>query len=241
MDFLKKLPILIKAAILLSTVYIVVKFLIHPPLPSSLIMIYMFLVTAGLWMYLSLYDEKMEEFLGPIKSFLRGWAGENIAITALRVVTLIAIPLYVGSSVYARLSPSNQPPIEQRVIHPAPPTEFVGLTNPVPHTPQNVMAGKGLFIAYCSPCHGIKLDGKGPQYKGFDPPPANFVDVGTIAQLQEAFLFWRISKGGVGLPIEGQPWKSAMPRWETRIAPENIWKIIMYEYEGSGHQPRTWE
>jgi hypothetical protein len=241
MDFLKKLPILIKAAILLSAVYIVVKFLIHPPLPSSLIMIYMFLVSAGLWVYLSLYDEKMEEFMGPIKAFLRGWAGENIAITSLRVVILIAIPLYVGNSVYARLSPSHQPPIEQRVIHPAPPTEFVGLTNPVPHTPQNVMAGKGLFIAYCSPCHGIKLDGKGPQYKGFDPPPANFVDVGTIAQLQEAFLFWRISKGGVGLPIEGQPWKSAMPRWETRISPENIWKIIMYEYEGSGHQPRTWE
>ena len=108
-------------------------------------------------------------------------------------------------------------------------------------TPENIAAGKGLFIAYCSPCHGIKLDGKGPQYKGFDPPPANFVDPGTIAQLQEAYLFWRISKGGIGLPIEGQPWKSAMPRWETRIAPENIWKIIMFEYEGSGHKPRTWD
>jgi hypothetical protein len=241
MDALKKLPILIKVTIILAAVYIVVKFVIQPPLPSSLIMIYMILTTAAIWVYLSLYDDKMEELLGPIKSFLRGRKNENIAVNVIRTLILIVIPLYIGNSVYARLSPSDKPPIEQRVIHPAPPTEFVGLSNPVPHTPQNVMAGKGLFIAYCSPCHGIKLDGKGPQYKGFDPPPANFDDPGTIAQLQESYLFWRISKGGVGLPVEGQPWKSAMPRWETRIAPENIWKIIMYEYEGSGHTPRTWD
>ena len=29
------------------------------------------------------------------------------------------------------------------------------------------------------------------------------VDSGTIAQLQESYLFWRIKKGGVGLPVEG--------------------------------------
>jgi Cytochrome C oxidase, cbb3-type, subunit III len=241
MNALKRFPMLAKAVILLLAVYIVVKYLIRPPLPSSLVSLYIGLTVGAIWIYLSLYDDKMEEFMGPIKAFLRGWGNENIIITGLRVLILIAVPLYVGSSVYARLSPSDQPPSEQRVIHPAPPTEFVGLENPIPHTPQNVMAGKGLFIAYCSPCHGIKLDGKGPQYRGFNPPPADFDDPGTISQLQESYLFWRISKGGVGLPIEGQPWKSAMPRWETRIAPENIWKIIMYEYQGSGSKPRTWE
>jgi len=232
---------LVKAGLILLIIYVIVKFVIKPPLPSSLVSLYMGLATVAIWMYLSLYDDKMEEFMGPIKVFLRGWRNENIGITVARVIILVAVPLYVGASVYARLTPSDEPPIEQRVIHPAPPTEFVGLSNPIPHTPENVLAGKGLFIAYCSPCHGIKLDGKGPQYKGFNPPPANFDDPGTIAQLQESYLFWRISKGGVGLPIEGQPWKSAMPRWETRITPDNIWKIIMFEYEGSGHTPRTWE
>ena len=44
--------------------------------------------------------------------------------------------------------------------------------------------------------------------------------------LQESYLFWRIKKGGVGLPIEGMPWKSAMPRWEVELPDEWIWKII---------------
>ena len=32
--------------------------------------------------------------------------------------------------------------------------------------------------------------------------------------LRDTFLFWRISKGGPGLPEEGGPWDTAMPAWE---------------------------
>ena len=241
MNALKKLPVLAKITVIVLGIYILVKFVIQPPLPSSLISTYMALTVGAIWMYLSLYDEKMAEFIAPIKAFFRGWSNENSGITALRAVILIAIPLYIGATVYAKLSPGSEPPGGHRVIHPAPPAEFVGLSNPIPRTPANIAVGQGLFIAFCSPCHGVKLDGKGPQHKGFDPPPANFVDQGTIAQLQESYLFWRIAKGGVGLPVEGHPWRTAMPRWETRISSDNIWKIIMYEYEGSGHVPRTWE
>jgi mono/diheme cytochrome c family protein len=103
------------------------------------------------------------------------------------------------------------------------------------------MMGKGFYFAYCMPCHGPKFNGNGPASDGFNPPPANFVDPGTIAQLQESYLFWRIKKGGVGLNVEGHPWKSAMPRWEVELSDDMIWKIIMAEYAGSGHKPRTWE
>ena len=84
-------------------------------------------------------------------------------------------------------------------------------------------------------------DGKGPASRGFNPPPANFSDPTTIAMLQESYLFWRIKKGGVGLPIEGMPWKSAMPRWEVELPDEWIWKIILGEYDGAHQSPRTWE
>ena len=114
------------------------------------------------------------------------------------------------------------------------------MSNPVPNTPENVMQGKGLYAAYCSPCHGL-FDGKGPASRGFNPPPANFKDPTTIAMLQESYLFWRIKKGGVGLSVEGMPWKSAMPRWEFELKDEQIWKIIMGEYDGAGQKPRTWE
>src|SRR5262249_10549271 len=76
---------------------------------------------------------------------------------------------------------------------------------------------------------------------GFNPPPANFQDPGTIAMLQEAFLFWRIAKGGPGLPKESTPWNSVMPAWEDRLSEEQIWQVIMYLYDATGQHPRRWE
>lgn len=230
-----------KVVILWLGVYLLVKYVIHPPLPASLVFMYLALASVAIILYVSIYEEVKEATLRPIREFLRGHRGKSGLVRVSRIVVLVLIPLLAGKVVYQRLAPTNAPPAEQRVVHPAPPTEYVGLVNPIPHTPENLLVGKGLFAAYCSPCHGSKLDGHGPQAAGFNPPPANFTDSGTIAQLQESFLFWRISKGGVGLPIESQPWNSAMPRWETRISPENIWKIIMWEYKGAGKSPRTWE
>jgi mono/diheme cytochrome c family protein len=244
---LKKIPVLAKAVVLLVLVYIVLK-LIPPPLPSSLVMMYMLLTLISILIYVSIFDDKIKEFYGPIQKFLAGGSGQPKLLSYARLIVLLVFPLLVGMNVYARLVPSDQPPAEQRVVHPAPPGEFVGLSNPIPKTKANVQYGGSLYAVFCSPCHGGGLDGKGPQYKGFNPPPANFKDPGTIAQLQESYLFWRIKNGGVGLPVEGQPWNSAMPRWGTMPArggkpftDDDIWKIILYEFEASGHEPRTWE
>jgi hypothetical protein len=245
---IKNASVLLKAAILVSVIYIALKTLIHPPLPSSLIYLYITLTSVALFLYISLFEEKTRDFLNPIAEFLRGGEGGTALIRYARVAVLVLFPLLVGSTVYSRLVPSNSPPAEQRVVHPAPPAEFVGLANPYPHTPENVALGRGLYAALCMPCHGGKLDGKGAEARGFNPPPANFTDSGTIAQLQESYLFWRIKRGGVGLPVEGQPWNSVMPRWEAMPAlggkpptDEMIWKIILWEYEGAGQKPRTWE
>jgi len=232
-----------KGAILLVAVFLVLKFglpLITAPLPMSLIWLYLFLTTVGVVVYGTLSGETTQELLGPIFRFLGG-DGLNGAAKFARLAVLVLVPLLVGWQTYSELVPSSQPPAENRTIHPAPPGEFVGLANPVPNTPENVMMGKGLYAAFCSPCHGPKFNGNGPASDGFNPPPANFVDSGTIAQLQESYLFWRIKKGGVGLNVEGHPWKSAMPRWEVELPDDWIWKIIMAEYAGSGHKPRTWE
>ena len=232
-----------KGAVLLVAVFLIVKFglpLITAPLPMSLIWLYLFLTTVGIVVYGTLSAESTEALLGPIFRFLGG-EGLNGSAKLARLAVLVLVPLLVGWQTYSELVPSSQPPAENRTIHPAPPGEFVGLANPVPNTPENVMMGKGLFAAFCSPCHGPKFNGNGPASDGFNPPPANFVDPGTIAQLQESYLFWRIKKGGVGLNVEGHPWKSAMPRWEVELPDDWIWKIIMAEYAGSGQKPRTWE
>ena len=233
----------IKGAILLAAVFAALKFvlpLFTAPLPMSLIWLYLFLATVGIVVYGTLSGESTEALMGPIFRFLSG-EGIGGAAKYARLAVLVLFPLLVGWQTYSELAPSSQPPAENRTIHPAPPGEFVGLSNPVPNTPENVMMGKGLYAAFCSPCHGAKFNGNGAASDGFNPPPANFVDEGTIAQLQESYLFWRIKKGGVGLSVEGHPWKSAMPRWEVELPDDWIWKIIMAEYAGAGHKPRTWE
>jgi mono/diheme cytochrome c family protein len=58
--------------------------------------------------------------------------------------------------------------------------------------------------------------------------------------LTESFLFWRIAKGGPGLPGESAPWDSAMPVWENYLSEEEIWQVILYLYDAVPHQPRTW-
>jgi mono/diheme cytochrome c family protein len=54
-------------------------------------------------------------------------------------------------------------------------------------------------------------------------------------------VFWRIAKGGVGLPNEGAPWNSAMPAWEDYLTEEEIWSVIIFLYEQTGWHPRALE
>lgn len=233
----------VKGGILLAAVFVALKFvlpLLTAPLPMSLIYLYLFLTIIGIVVYGTLSGESTEALLGPIFRFLSG-EGIGGVVKSTRLAVLVLFPLLVGWQTYGGLAPNTQPPAESRTIHPAPPGEFVGLSNPLPNTPENVMMGTGLYAAYCLPCHGPKFNGNGSASDGFNPPPANFADPGTIAMLQESYLFWRIKKGGVGLSVEGHPWKSAMPRWEVELSDDQIWKIIMAEYAGAGQKPRTWE
>jgi hypothetical protein len=235
--------VLLKPILFIVSMYLFLKFglpLFTAPLPASLIFLYLALTTTGVVIFKTLSGESKDAFFGPVLNFL---SGENLAsgLRSIRWVVLLIFPLLVGWQAFSSTALSDQPPSENRTIHPAPPGEYTGLSNPVANTPDNVMQGKGFYAAFCSPCHGGNFDGKGPAARGFSPPPANFSDPTTIAMLQESYLFWRIKKGGVGLPIEGMPWKSAMPRWEVELPDEWIWKIIMGEYDGAHQKPRTWE
>ena len=235
---------LVTPVIVTVVVYLFCKFIVpiipgSAPLPSSVIILYMMLTISGIGIFYTLSKESKDAFWGPIERFL---TGDGIGgMQALRWGVLICFPLLVGWQTYNSTAVSNEPPGDNRTIHPAPPGEYAGLSNPVAKTPDAIQQGKGFYAAYCSPCHGGNFDGKGPAARGFNPPPANFADPTTIAMLQESYLFWRIKKGGVGLPIEGMPWKSAMPRWEVELPDEWIWKIIMGEYDGAHQSPRTWE
>jgi hypothetical protein len=106
---------------------------------------------------------------------------------------------------------------------------------------KNVREGGEIFFQNCHFCHGDNLNGRGLHAFAFNPIPANFTDPGTIAQLQETFIFWRVSKGGIGLPREGFPWASVMPPWEQHLTTDEIWKVVLFEYWHTGYYPRTWD
>lgn len=104
-----------------------------------------------------------------------------------------------------------------------------------------VREGGEIFFQNCHFCHGDNLNGRGLHAFAFNPIPANFTDPGTLAQLQETFVFWRVAKGGIGLPPEGFPWASVMPPWEQHLTTDEIWKVILFEYWHTGYYPRTWD
>jgi len=103
---------------------------------------------------------------------------------------------------------------------------------------QVIEEGRVLFVTNCRPCHGTKAMGDGPMSVGQRRQPADFTGVETIATLVEGAVFWRVNKGGIKLPTVGAPWESAMPRWETDLTEDQIWKIIMAEYDLAGNAPR---
>lgn len=238
-----------KTLLLLFAIFIGLE-LIRPPLLASLLGIYMAMAFIAILIYVSANAQRLEEWLVPLKMLLFE-AGAKIP----RTILIILLPFLLGVVVYSKVTPELEPPASLRIIHPAPPAEIdfrgkkmvlAGLENPFrvadkEKLNQYIQEGKKIYYQNCFYCHGDTLQGDGHFAKGFNPLPANFVDAGTIAQLQESYVFWRVAKGGPGLPSNAQPWNSAMPVWENMLSEEEIWKVILWIYEGAGRQPRTWE
>jgi len=250
-----KIPRLLLAVIIIVVVYLFLKawILMGQPIPSSLIKMYMFFVVIVVFLALSFTEEGAEELIAPIKSLL-----EDPGKRTLRNIIFVILPILAGFITYQQIKPGFEAPVELRTIHPAPPStinvfgktyDLLTLENPLrkleKEDPERfkvlVKEGGEIYFKNCFYCHGDKLDGKGHYAHGFNPLPANFMDVGTIAQLQESYLFWRIATGGPGLAKEAAPWISSMPVWENFLKEEEIWKVILFLYDYTGYVPRAWE
>lgn len=217
--------------------------------PKSVVLEYMIMISVALLLYVSATDARWAEFKQPLHAML-----VEPRLRGVRASVLGAVTLLVGWITFAQARTTVSAPPNLRAIHPAPPDEITfrgqslkltGLTNPLREHPESLAAhvaeGKTVYYQNCLPCHGDHLDGLGHFADGFNPLPANFQDNGTIAQLTESFVFWRVAKGGPGLPREGTPWNSAMPQWEDFLTQRQIWAVILFLYDQTGWKPRTWE
>ena len=219
------------------------------PVPGALMGIYVALILVGVFVYLAADEARLNEFWSPVEALLRGREAEAVQTLGDRVFNiarwgvLVVVPLGAGWVVYSSTAPSSTPPTALRIQHPTIPFAYEKLTNPYRNPdgtvdPAVLEEGQVLFQINCRPCHGTPADGQGPMAYGFGLKPANFRSEDTIATVIEAYAFWRIKEGGIGLPVEGSPWNSAMPTWKDELTDDQIWKIIAAEYNTAGVEPR---
>lgn len=218
------------------------------PAPDSVVFQYMLTVLLGVLIWVSDSEERWRAFKRPIQRVLVEEKRKPI-----RVALLVLVPALVAFVAFDQARPSLSAPPSFRAIHPAPPGSIsfrgrtipiTGLENPLRHEGDldgHYEEGKRIYYRNCLACHGDLLDGQGPYGPAFNPAPLSFQDVGTIQQLTESYVFWRIAKGGAGLPNEGGPWNSAMPAWEEFLTEDEIWAVTIFLYEQADKTPRTWE
>jgi mono/diheme cytochrome c family protein len=229
----------------------------EPAAPASIVSLYMSVSLVALLLYVTSSDAAAEAFWRPIR---------HIMITPNRkkslLTMLLLVPMAVAWQSYKSAVPSGNAPASPRNVHPAPPNEMqvkaVGdeethsfniilddspirsLERSDPEKfAAHVANGKRVYYENCFFCHGDTLAGDGHYAAALKPRPANFIDKGTLPMLQEAFLYWRVVKGGPGLPAEGTPWDSSMPAWEKFISQADMWDAIAFLYDYTGFQPRA--
>lgn len=111
------------------------------------------------------------------------------------------------------------------------------LKNPLRESPDKLkelsQQGGEIYFRNCFLCHGDLLDGKGVFGQRLFPPAADFGLPEALPSKPEAYAYWRIMKGGKGLPKKFQPWDSAMPAWEDHLEEEDVWKVILFIYDNA--------
>ena len=235
-----------QAVLILLVAYLVIAAIgwVSAPVPRTVVIQYLLSALVGVLIFVSDNEERWRRFKEPIHRTM-----VEPERRRLRGGLLVLLPAAVGWITYQQVRPTVSAPAVLRSVHPASPVritfrgksmDLATLENPlrqVGDLERHTQEGRRVYYQNCLPCHGDLLDGRGHYAQGFNPTPLPF-DGSTIAQLRESFVFWRIAKGGPGLPREGMPWNSAMPAWEDFLTEEEIWQVIVFLYEQTGLQPR---
>ncbi|HUB61454.1 MAG TPA: cytochrome c [Puia sp.] len=90
-----------------------------------------------------------------------------------------------------------------------------------PLTSMDTVEAERLYLVNCAICHGPKLDGNGPLYKGGDGPfpaaPANFIAGAQYQNMPEGQMFYSATYG-----------KNKMGSYASQLNTEQRWMVIAY-------------
>ncbi len=98
------------------------------------------------------------------------------------------------------------------------PDVYKGITNPIPADADSLARGKELYTTNCASCHGDGGLGDGPVSSSLLQKPSPIARTSQV--VEDDYLFWRISEGGV-------PFGTAMPAWQM-LSEHDRWSLIHY-------------
>ena len=235
-------------------IYVLLRFGFTAPIPSSVVSLYMGIVTIAILAYVSSSQERRDEVSRPLIRFMT-----EKRYTPLLGATVVAIPALAAANVYVRMNAPLEPPFFARTVHPASPPEITVHDKKI-----DLDAGENPFLrarddrirtssASTSRTDARSTIGTASSATATTCPATACSCTGwtrsrptspTRARspgLRDTFLFWRIAKGGPGLPEEGGPWDTAMPAWEKILKEEEMWEAILFLYDFTGQKPRAKE
>jgi mono/diheme cytochrome c family protein len=111
--------------------------------------------------------------------------------------------------------------------------QSVNVKNPLEPGSINMKEAERLYLINCGICHGAKLDGNGPLFKGGDGPytaaPKNFTDAEMIA-MPEGKMFHSVTYG-----------KGQMGSYASQLSTKQRWMVIAYikSKQNGGKAPAT--
>ncbi len=106
---------------------------------------------------------------------------------------------------------------------PQAPEPFLGMTNPLDSTPQNLKAGETLFKidarpTACKVCHGFGGNGLGIIFERLQPKPRNFTCYYTMEDIPDGQIYWIIKNGSPGTP---------MPSFGA-LSDQQVWQLVLF-------------
>lgn len=107
-------------------------------------------------------------------------------------------------------------------FHHAPiPEEYAGLISPIPADEESITRGAETYASHCATCHGDGGVGDGPGGVSLDPLPTNIAH--TSQMMDDDYLFWRVSEGGLG-----DPFNTGMIPWGNILTEDQRWDVLNY-------------
>lgn len=90
-----------------------------------------------------------------------------------------------------------------------------------PLTSMDTVEAERLYLINCAICHGPKLDGNGPLYRGGDGPfpaaPAQFIGKAQYMDMPEGQMFYSVTYG-----------KNKMGSYASQLSTKQRWMVIAY-------------